>query len=251
MSSFRPFAGVRASLREKLIGDSSKTSNDSNKQSEEDDQKELEETAKKEKTIVNVLNGTRKKFIERQLCGNIEIDAQFGFSGSGVSLDIEEEDLEELDFTSEEYNNNKNENTDENMETLDGQLSYTEKIAIASVDKLIKSLEDRALSYANASYKDNLEITRSYTIAPPLPILQLSLGISCTSTVPNLLRSRQRRVAENQLLLEMEEMNLQIIEEVQSKGYDKNVILKAIKELGGNNAQTTTKNVIAQINKKK
>ena len=209
-----------------------------------EEQKEMDDAIKSEKTIVTVLNEARRKLINRRMCGTISIDASFGMSSSSVSLDVEEEDLEELDLSGGYSNNEKDgSSAGDDDKTLEGQLSYSERLAIYSVDKLIKSLEHRSRSYDNVPYREKLSITRAATIAPPMQILNFSLGISITSTVPDIILSRKRRDAENLLLEEANALNADITSELEEKGYKKEHITTAIQAFGERDGQITTETV--------
>ena len=264
MSGFS-LAGIRANLREKIVGKPSDQSTVASKESEEtdgrlseggselgsEDQKERDQAIKSEKTIVAVLKGARNKYISRGVTGSIYICASLGIFSSSVTCEVTEEDIKTLVLDDISRNSMANQDNTLSNESLDSQLSYTEKLAIGSMDAIIKNLEWRSCSYESTSFKDNLTICRSITVAPPLPLQLFSMSIYCYAKVKDLIASRRRRHAEKLLLKESKEMNKQIVKELESKGYKKKDIEHAIQLMEDAHVSLHTESVIQQINTNK
>ena len=202
---------------------------------------------KSERTISAVLNGARMKYISRKLKGSINISATFGPTASSINCDICDDD-----FKSEVQENLSSVQVEDVQgDNLDGQISYTSRLALASIDKMIQLLEWRAMCYENTKFKDSLTLSRSITIAPPFPIVLFSLSLYCTANINDLIISAKSRQSEKLLLKESKEMNKQIVKELESKGYKKKDIEHAIQLMEDAHVSIHTESVIQQINTNK
>lgn len=221
MSSFRPFAGVRASIREAVTGKPQTSDDnaahaeeaDSDEENEEQDKKDKEAAQKSEKTTLRVLRDARKKFIARGIVGSIEICTTWGMISNSISAEVSEEDIAggSKDEGDEETSSALSTDTsaavasasaqqeggaDKAAEEDEQQMSYTERLAIGGMNRILKMLEWRSSTYENVSYNESLSLSRSVTFAPPLPVTVFSLSVTFEATVTSLLASRKKRQLE-------------------------------------------------------
>lgn len=193
MSAFKKFNEARANLREKVTGKPQKTDEEI---LAEEEIKEKEQTVKSEKTIVAVLNHARELFIHYKLIGSIEIDSTLFMVTNSLSCDVTEEDfVVETTSTSNDTKKNALENSDEMVvseEDVNSQMSYSEKMAIASIRKMIKHLIMRSEVYKNTSFNSALELSRTINFQPPLPIQVFSLSVGLSATVTSLLNAVEK-----------------------------------------------------------
>ena len=118
---------------------------------------------------------------------------------NSISCDVNTEDfLDEMTNTISNTNDTNELNTvtnpipnieDDNTD-IDSHMNYTEKMAIYSINKMIKHLHARSEVYKHTSYVDSLELNRTINFQPPLPIQIFSLSVSLSVSVSSLLNCK-------------------------------------------------------------
>jgi hypothetical protein len=203
MSGFKgPFAGMRATIREK-VGLGPSKGEDANEESEENSEIEKEKCVKNERKIQILLRHARSLFLQRKLIGEINICITWGMTANYVNVEVSEEDYKAVEESEEERPSNgsiSGANEDANAisenSTEEEKLGYVAKLAIKAMGHMIKNLEWRATPYEHTSYKPSMTLCRNITIAPPVPITIFSISIYFYATVISLLESREQRALE-------------------------------------------------------
>mmetsp|Transcript_9365 Transcript_9365/g.8371 ORF Transcript_9365/g.8371 Transcript_9365/m.8371 type:complete len:195 (-) Transcript_9365:128-712(-) len=131
-----------------------------------DDNTTAEEADKNEKGIARILTIARNKYIERGLVGTVDISFSVGIFTTSLSCEVSATD--EID------NNNSPYNEDEKYTRM-------ENLVIKSIDRVLLSLERRALYYKTNLLADKITLSNGVYISNMFfSVFTISLSLSAT-----------------------------------------------------------------------
>lgn len=244
---------IRTSFWDTVVGKEKHEDGDQSKVQEvtTKEEKERESIIRSEGTILAILNAARAKFIDRRIVGGITISTTLFGMGSSVNCRITEDDIRsaervEAPLTISIDCDNPPAPVDGDV---DSQLSYTFRIAVEGMDLILKTLEWRASAYENVPYSVNVDLSRSSTFSPPLPIAIFSVTIAFSANANTLIQSRNRRKA----LRAANDLKKKVLHELEKKGYTRVQIQDAIEgiERTSGICAVNAENVASEIINKK
>ena len=122
----------------------------------------------------NAFKLARNKLISRKIEGSVDVSLSLGPLGSGLSCSVTEASVPE-------------------EESADLVL----KTAFGSLDLILDDLEAKAQEFKDASYADEMTLSGSFTAV----LLELSIEVSISATVPALLARKVRSMISSLSIL--------------------------------------------------
>lgn len=145
-----------------------------------------------EHSMLVILKEARRRFMERELIGSVDISMSVGIFTSSISCDIP---AATETVTGDEETTRKSTGDDDNVASTveeKEKLKTMEKIVLSYLDGVLKLLEKRASAYKTLPFSDDVSLTNGVYISDPI-FGSVSFAISLTATVASILSHQLKK----------------------------------------------------------